>query len=97
MQSEVKWTLKDVKKKIENLEIRLLKAKRLQKACIKPTEELFEKREGNESKTSILSHSPSKHQKLYYSLCKKFIIFSNSIWILMIQHGLKQETYNLLK
>lgn len=38
-----------------------------------------------------------KHQAAYLSIARKFITFSNSICILYIQEGLKQEAYELLK
>ena len=80
MQSESKWTLNDVKKKIENLEMRLVKAKRFHFANARSSEDIHEKREANESKTSLLSTSSNKkHYNAYIGLARKFINFANSI------------------
>jgi hypothetical protein len=80
MNSETKWSLADVRKKIENLEARLLKAKRFEIAGTRSNDELHNKRDNNESKSSIISHSPiKKHQQVYLSLARKFITFSNSV------------------
>jgi len=80
MNCEAKWTLKDVNKKIENLEMRLVKAKRLGTANTKSNENIHNKKNMNVSKTSIGSGSPpQKHHQTYLKLARKFITFSNSI------------------
>ena len=97
MQSEYKWTLADIKKKIENLEMRLLKAKRFVVPSNNSFGNINDSRQMNMSEASLMSSGPQKKNKMYISIAKKFITFANSILILFIQHGLKQETYDLLK
>ena len=93
-----RWTMIDVKKKIENLEMRMLKAKRFSYIIHRTTAQPNEKI--NISRTKLQNtnnENQAKSQQNYLKIARKFITFWNSICILFIQHGLKQEAFELLK
>ncbi|CAI2364538.1 unnamed protein product [Moneuplotes crassus] len=99
MNTDTKWTIREIKKKIENLQMRLVKEKRL---INKPSNATRTRNHLNEPKGSVRSSTvsltpPEKHQLAYMNIARKFITFANSVCILYIQDGLKNEAYELLK
>ena len=90
----LRWTMIDINKKIENLEIRMLKAKRFSYIIHRTTAMPNER-----SRINLATNNEThiKSQQNYFKIARKFITFCNSIWILFIQHGLRQEAFELLK